>query len=423
MGLLQPFLDEFISQRSPAHLIFLSTRESKIGLEQMLQSDEFKLRFGDCDAVYHHPSISHWSFLKSGRLTCEQIFSGECPTLDEECLIHDGLLTIFHSRVGLLEAPTNSHYVKPSGKHSAYFIRTGDVLVTDSETIFVASSIARILPKGSIQHILCDTSSIAVIGYALKSLALVKGSTRGGPRIHTFQSYKGIRDLSLNDADSTLFLISASTSGDLAKLIVEQTGITPKRVTTIFYRGINPSVGRVLCDVSRGGTHHKSVPEIGSFSGHNCHLCRQGRERIWILGDQFEARAAEAGLRLVTIEDRPKWLSRFNQEAHGKKIIFCHKVIRENDAPREFFFDLSKLFTSGSTEDFPRWGSKLENFLNQGVPASLKRIVYLADGASKLLGERVAKHLKDQQYRKQKIVIISAAELRKGSADLVLNDG
>lgn len=423
LGLLQPFIEEFISQRTPSHLLFISTMESREALGSMLRSEEFSLRLKGGAAALHHPSASHWSFSKTGRLECVGVITGERPHIDEKLLLHDGLLDIFHKRVGLLEAPSNTHYVKPSGKHSAAFIRAGDVLVTDSETIFVASSLVRLVPGGSLQHILCDTSSIAVLGYALKSLGAVRGTVKGTPRIHTFQSYKGVKTLSLTDPDSTFILISASTSGDLAKLVIDQTGITARRVVTLFYRGPTSSCGVVLCDVAVKGTRYKAIPEIGSYSAHDCPLCREGRERVWILGDQFEARSAEASLKLVTVDDAPKWLSRFIQESHGKGIISCHKLIREGGQPRELFFDFSPLYQVGTGKVFGRWENRLDRFLNQGVPAALKRIVFLPDKASTLLAQKVASHLEKALGRKRKIAMLSSAELRSGKPGFELSEG
>jgi len=411
LGLLQPFSEQYISQRTPRHLIFISTVESKSALTQLLDSKDTLLRVRGGSSVLRRPTVSHWTFARDGILRCLRALQGKTPSVEQRTLIHDGLLNIFHERVGLLEAPRNTHYVKPSGKHSATFIRTGDVLVSDSETMFIASSLMRVTPKGPVQYILCDTSSIAIVGYALKALGTVRGHGRGTPRIHTFQSYKGVSNLSLVDPDTTLVFISASTSGDLAERVIEQTGIAAKRVITLFYRGKESCAGSVLCDMSIAGTRHKAISEIESYPGHDCPLCREGREKIWILGDQFEARTAEAGLKLVTVEDCPKWLSRFVHEAQGKGVISCHKVLRDGESPRELFFDFSSIYKRRQKREFRKWKDRLERFLNQGVPAALKRIVYLPDNASRLLALNVSAHLNKVLRQKRRLQMISSTDL------------
>src|SRR4051812_48858393 len=93
-GLLQPFSEEFISERTPSHLVFISTVESRAALNHMVRSEEFKFRVKGGAAVLHHPTVSHWTFVQTGEMRCALTVSGSRPALRIEDIIHDGLLEI-----------------------------------------------------------------------------------------------------------------------------------------------------------------------------------------------------------------------------------------------------------------------------------------------------------------------------------------
>ena len=68
---------------------------------------------------------------------------------------------IFKNNGGLVESTPDHHFVFPSNKHCSKFIRTGNVLINQSEIFFLGVQLLKYIQGKNI--IYCDTSSINVL--------------------------------------------------------------------------------------------------------------------------------------------------------------------------------------------------------------------------------------------------------------------
>ena len=103
---------------------------------------------------------------------------------------------------------------------------------------------------------------------------------------------------------------------------------------------------------------------------------------------------------LIRVSDAPRWLNKFLRRFSGKGIIKCHY----NDAGipaeflekevREVFFDVSPFYkNSAELEKVPYFAKRWQKTLDQAIPASLCRIIYLDDEASMNLAQLVRNHI------------------------------
>src|SRR5262249_50676117 len=138
-----------------------------------------------------------------------------------ESLKKDGVIEIFIRRDGLLKPGRSFHYIHPSGRHSRGFLRAANVMMAGPEVTFLAMSLLRYLDAEP-YHLWVDTSSIAGIAYALIALRQTLQPDFRVPAINSFSSYGGVDSTPFDDGARSLVLISATTSGNLARKIAKK---------------------------------------------------------------------------------------------------------------------------------------------------------------------------------------------------------
>jgi hypothetical protein len=88
--------------------------------------------------------------------------------------------------------------------------------------------------------------------------------------VDSFGSYTGLRSNSLRDVTSSVVLISASTSGNMARKIAAG-GVPHSSVITVFYLGTEKPGHPVLCNLRDGGYE----PVVNHLEA-DCPLCMGG---------------------------------------------------------------------------------------------------------------------------------------------------
>lgn len=127
------------------------------------------------------------------------------------------MLEIFRRRSGMVETTSSYHHIKPSGQHVERFVRTSNTLICGAEVNFMAAWLAPLLgPEVRVIHY--DTSGIAALAHATVELCSFEDRVRA-IAVDSFCSYSGLKVNSPRDAASALALISASTSGNMARKI------------------------------------------------------------------------------------------------------------------------------------------------------------------------------------------------------------
>ncbi|MFC7518472.1 hypothetical protein ACFQUU_26015 [Herbaspirillum sp. GCM10030257] len=193
---------------------------------------------------------------------------------------------IFKMSGCLQEAPRGSHYSKTSKSHSLAFIRASNALIRSQHTLTIAYWLQSFVSQPA-RRILIDTSAIASAVYAACHLAINAGYISEMPVIDSFRSYEGLSDEDLEDVKNTLFVISASTSGNLACEAFSR-GVKPDRLITLYLLANHLPEQQALCLLRKDEEKNpEGLPLIPGWKEGACALCDQGLAKIQIGGDLF----------------------------------------------------------------------------------------------------------------------------------------
>lgn len=340
----------------------------------------------------------------------------ESPTtLDQrtsEAIFGKGLVNIFRSHDGVINASAGYHYVKPSGKHSDAFLRTANVLKYGNEISFMAVALLSHLPDPDIQYIYTDTASINALAY---SLAEIIGRLRPGsprPSIDSFGSYAGIDgDFEIEKDTASIALISASTSGAIVDQIERSQKLSRLRQVILYFVGKRDDSIKVLCDLTEGQAPLGYMNPIRSWKASDCPLCQGGQSTVHVGGDQFLPANPTVSSRMITAKDAPEWLSPLMKSVYGYGVVACHTTVAGSDDPfRTIFFDLSPVIKAPANSESDI-SNKLSKMLIRHIPAATKWLVHLDDRDSLLLAQRIRTELSDLGVRLPDEHIVNAKDL------------
>lgn len=363
-------------------------------------------------------SIFYISYNKS-----DFIFSKKDNFLKENYkeIINQGLANIFISNGGLVESNgVSHHYVFPSGKHSTKFLRTANVLVQKSEIDFIALNTLHLFKKSEFKNIYCDTLSINVIGYSI-SQYLKRYGNREDINIESFKSYNGIYSKYTRFYKDSIFLISASTSGGLVHYLKgNHPEIDSKDVCVLYYLPIekhsNLSLERVLCNLERNEKFQYGLEIYKQFKpGEKCSFCENQSTAIKIVGDSFSLDEPIINTRnIVASRYISKSLKDFVEvfkynEVTGTslKVSFSEDTI--NRKKYNLYIDYENIIKNIENKQYESHKNKIEAFVNQYVPASLKYIIHLNDKGSELLAKYILEKI--TCFSKNSIEVINQSEL------------
>lgn len=291
-------------------------------------------------------------------------------TINNE-LIQGWLCDLFRANEGLVTAPPGIHFGKTSGKHSEKFLRASNVLMSSASCRLIAFSIIPLLPARRIRQIFVDTSAILPIGFALDELSKIHGIPIDSGRIKSFSSYSGISNKD-DFRQSDLILISSSTSGGLAKLLLHKNA-TSANIITVFYlqaKGWGRSEGKILCDLTYKEGRQFGYEEVPSFDHSDCPLCAQGVLLAEFEGDQFLLQKRKTK-RLKITKSSQTQSARSLFEAISKKNAI---TVGLQGSARTRYPDISfntTALTSAATKE-----AEMINFkLRHSIPAPLNLVV------------------------------------------------
>jgi len=405
---------------SPDHVVILTHKFSRGAIVGLATSDEFKARLPGRLRSQEPIPVTCAYFDSSGEIfQVNQQLDKKPDDKDKklgalaESLVHAGLFSIFDRRNGLLPSSSLYHYVKPSGKHTGQFIRTAEILVDGGEVDFLASCLlSHLLPQT--EYIYCDSASISVVGYALAKLKRCHDPSFRYPVVESFGSYHSVNDYSFLNPSESLFLISASTSGDLARRLISKKAIPSNRIVTLFYLGKRSHDGKLLLDLTHDARRNPNgYSQIAGYYSDECPFCREDSCQILLLGDQFLPQSARVDTLRLTTTDAPKWLPSFLGKAEAKKIIRCHHGRGLRDRVHEQFFDISPLFRKSGRGD-QTFANNLRKAITQCLPASLNRIIFIDDHISRRLGRLVKNE--SSRFQRRKIQLLNAQTVIRAPA-------
>ncbi len=124
----------------------------------------------------------------------------------------------------------------------------------------------------------------------------------------------------------------------------------------------------------------------------------EGSKPLEVKGDVFLLEKPSVSTYRITINDIPKYLQDFKHYYNKSDNNPIIKVFHKENSPTkkyDIYVDFAEIFKLNSLDIGPIKPilDKLENFVLQFIPSSLKIMIYLPDEGSKLLAEFIKKIL------------------------------
>lgn len=290
-------------------------------------------------------------------------------TLNKE-IIEGWMADLFRLHRGLVSAPPGVHFGKGSQRHADRFLRTSNLLLS-SKACAVCAYFALAATSGrQPRRLFVDTAPLLSVALMMQRIAAVHGFWEVAPPSDSFSSYGGVDQLPLISKDD-LFLISASTSGGLAKKLVE-VGAQPASVVTLYLlESTEGSEGahQVVCDLTYRPGRTFGYSKIENYRPEACPMCRRASFLARLEGDQFllQKRAVKR-LRIVKTtqtEDARKLFEVFSR--HGALgVRLRDQQIRQP----EIDFDLQRLLKTA-----PEVKEQFVRVIRRFAPAPLDAVV------------------------------------------------
>jgi len=308
-----------------------------------------------------------------------------------------GVATMFSKWGGVVGPSDYFHYILPSGVHSNVFVRVGNIFRCGVEIDFFAFALLPFFHK-EVKYVYCDTSSIIV---GAQSAVLLKKRLAPGficPDIVCFRSYAGVQDFYFKNAPESLILVSASSSGDLTKIIYDKIEFqtTEERIVSLFKIPYNqhdqapgqPIKGKVIFDLEK--QEFAVSKEQLRYYHSDCLLCKKDNSAaIPVTGDDFLPEKRRPHPVLVTEKNKPEWFNGFMNHFIGKKYISCHRSKKGGGNIRELYLDIDLLHKNINKPKNKHYREIFYKYLHQKLPAALTAIIYLEDSASETIARQI----------------------------------
>ena len=316
----------------------------------------------------------------------------------QERIFKEGLRVLFDSPNVLVPAPAGFIFVNPSTKRSKYFLRAEEALYETERVHFLAYAILSRIAKReaetqeSIAVIFIDTMAIASLAYVLREL-YHELYLKPRPRVESFHSYVGIKNVQNPRAGTSLCIVSASSSMTMQRDWQQQTRCFPSEVVTLItFKSAKDS--------------EQAVYVFDHVDSMNSHEELSGLRDLRIVGESFthEKVPLKSVLLTVRAHKQEKWFD-VGQEYSKSKLFSLMKAEGPGDKIRPIFVDGTKLFENAEFLNF------VEKEMMQRVPLSVQAILYQDDNSSKSLAGRCADRIRKIRGDEETPRIINANEL------------
>jgi hypothetical protein len=378
------------------------------------------------DSGFNNISIN--SLQKDGNILKIRGFDISEEYLSE--IFNRGMVKIFNENGGLIVSQSAHHFVFPSGKHSDRFLRSGNVLIKGTQIQFIAFAVYRHFKGKKFTSIYCDTSSINSLAYAFTSLTKeFDTSFNSSVHVESFGSYQGFESSKFEAPKESLFMISSSTSGSIIKRMLEDKKriIQEENICIIYALDVEDVYSnRIVCDLGKNEeTNPEGLEPIETYNvikGNVCKFCEDNSKPVEVKGDVFLLEKPVINGLLISTLDNSQNLKNFSgyfiKGPKNESIIKCYYKENSLDEKKyEIYIDLEAIFREWSNRSadhpFERIFSKLEKYIVQNIPASLKYIIVLPDTSSVSLANIIVDILTKQGLHFERKNILSVKEIAK----------
>ncbi len=370
-------------------VVYFSTDEE--ALIESLRSQHIEERF---DQTHRCRALAAVKICKAGDFVSLQTIHGDSDVLksftSEELFDTYRMsgMRFLSSRAGVVvRAAPGSYFLNPSGKKRPFFIRSGLLCRTSIEATYVASLLLGPLREAALELkntpniLFVDTIGIAYFAYSLVDLAMALQLLKVRPDIRTFGSYGGLKEIHLGIGDHPMFLISASTSGNLASELDKavKTSQPSKIMTTILgaYQGSYPSLLHRL-DTENSG----NVMDGESYFDTLREIRVHGEDFLFTPGQPHAVELKRPQL--------PKNFAKHFANIQGKEVVHHFKRVNSQKQVKPF------LLHDETLVNIPNFQVWLKDQAVSKVPVTVRRVVYQGDKASKEMAVTFVDYLREK---------------------------
>jgi hypothetical protein len=359
----------------------------------------------------------HLGFVGSnGSIECIDNVGGEDDVsfsleLNYLSIIEFGLIDIVSRRKLVMEASSNFHYIKPSGKHSDRFIKASNVLEVGSEISFLAINLLK-MTGGTVRNIYTDTAGIFPLAYELLTIIQrFKGDSIHG-FVDSFGGYEGLESYEFSGDSQSLVLISASTSDDLLNELRSKSGLSGAVIVSLFTSSECASEKNSLISFVKYYEKYKNIifKPIKSTKGHKCDLCIYEKSIPLSLSNKnFAFEAPKSYQYLPVASDSSKTFRTMIANYQDSGAFKCLYDGLDGGKPNnsEFFIDISKLVLKNK-----KYKEKLENSVIRNFPLYADVIIHAKDNGASDIAKFIQSQVKDF---KREVQVYSMDNIDKAS--------
>ncbi|WP_339680454.1 hypothetical protein [Cyclobacterium marinum] len=344
--------------------------------------------FNKCLIVYQFKANGELELIFGEKAKYENKFKSQ--------LLRSGATIIFKDNGGLVESTPDHHFVFPSNKHCSKFIRTGNVLIHQTEIFFLAIQLLKHFENRNV--IYCDTSSINVLPYAVFEILRRFNISFECPTVNSFESYEVFESDTDSFPPDSLVLISSSTSGNIIDRILKEKRAEKSQIKVIYFLGpidkyLNHSAN-IICNLTKNESFPMGEIEFDTFDNlDKCELCQNNSRPIHIRSDVFLTVQPKIEKHLLTVRPEyvPRHISPFLQRFRGysskDSVIRVFYKGNNANADYEIYFDFFNLIKN--IGKFEKFENSLNRHIDKYIPANTKYLLYLPDIGSEKLVEYI----------------------------------
>ncbi|ELZ1717083.1 hypothetical protein SD909_004868 [Vibrio parahaemolyticus] len=269
-------------------------------------------------------------------------------------------------------APAGHTFKHPSGRISKMFIQSRDIAATETELQFVANGLRTLVENIDwlkIKTIYIDTMGIYSI---VKEAALTAGCSAN---IESYHSYDFLKELNL-PIDDYLIVISASTSGGMARDLVNRNFCKDKIVTLIDVE-VRPSISHVLINLSSTSL----LQGVSNVDGNETD--------IELVGEHFSYKAKPPKQVTVGIPHKPKHLPDILNDFCISGVNPINQHVDKIEKSPLLSLKPENLHISNK---FNNW---LDAELKWSLSSSIDTVIFSDDGASEILAEKASEFIQN----------------------------
>jgi len=395
----EEFCDEVVAQFKSSiftrDIIFISPDFNKESVTAKLLKDAGQSKLKDRINSFQVLDF-HTCFVKrNGEFEISVLDKTKMPLSNRNIdrLIEYGIYNIITSRHLILEAHSNIHFIKPSGKHTSKFIDVKNLLESSAEISFIAVSLLKMLPD-NVSKIYVDTSGIFPLAYELANLIRFFENTTDIISIDSFGSYGGIDEYEFSSDANTLVLISASTSNSLFRELKKKSSLEQASIVSLIMTQVNDGAQKVLVEFEQYKDKFcKSYfQHFESYDENECPMCLKEHSIPIALNKSrfvFEAPRTESYLPLaVDSDDNLRTLISQYKYLDAFKCLYDGVDGTKTPTP-EYFIDVSKVIKQDNFKE------KVKNNIHRFFPLNTDCVIHCKDEGAQELAELIKGNVSD----------------------------